>query len=100
MRLLHEHQGRAAAGLSSDLRFVRGDVGPHDLIRHSAHVLLVDQPVVDAFGGVPLLARSVQIGAEHVVDDRLERIQLDARGGSGLRGGGNADVNAACTVCR
>ncbi|MCY1141506.1 hypothetical protein OWR29_26210 [Actinoplanes sp. Pm04-4] len=38
--------------------------------------MLVDQPVEDPLDGVPLLDRSIEITAQHVVDDRLELIQL------------------------
>jgi hypothetical protein len=39
------------------------------------HAVFVDQPVVDPFRRVPLLAGRVQVCPEDVVDDALERIQ-------------------------
>jgi hypothetical protein len=50
------------------------------------NAVLVDQQVVDPIDRVPLLARRVQVDAQHVVDHRLERVQLRGRGGIGLRG--------------
>jgi hypothetical protein len=61
--------------------------------------VLVDQPVVDSLYGVPLLAGRVQVRAQMVVDDRLERVQFRGRGGIGLRGAGHAD-SAEWTVRR
>ncbi|HEV7654422.1 MAG TPA: hypothetical protein VGP36_06765 [Mycobacteriales bacterium] len=76
--LRHEPLGRDPAGLDPDLAPTFRDVGAHHRVRHriGAGVVLVQQPVEDPLGGVPLLARCIQIHPQHCIDRRLERIQL------------------------
>jgi hypothetical protein len=67
MRLGDERLDRSPAGLHPDLGPSLGDIAPHDAIRHR-RVMLVDEPVEDPLDGVTLLARRVQIGAQHRID--------------------------------
>ncbi|MFC4508548.1 MULTISPECIES: hypothetical protein [Streptomyces] len=76
VRLLDEHLRRATAGLDPNLRLPLGDVGAHDLVGHVVHRVLVDQPAIDPDHRVTLLPRRIQISQQHLVDHRLERIQL------------------------
>ena len=74
--LREEHVDRSPAGLDADLRLAVGDVGAHYRVGHLVHVVVGDQTVVDPLDGVPLFAGCVQVRAQDVVDDRLERVQL------------------------
>ncbi|WP_425246384.1 hypothetical protein [Streptomyces sp. NEAU-NA10] len=71
-----EHLRRATAGLDPNLRLPLGDVGANDLVGHVVHRVLVDQPAIDPDHRVTLLPRRIQISQQHLVDHRLERIQL------------------------
>ncbi|MGP4048826.1 hypothetical protein [Streptomyces sp. 2A115] len=94
VRLLDEHLRRATAGLDPNLRLPLGDVGAHDLVGHVVHRVLVDQPAIDPDHRVTLLPRRIQISQQHLVDHRLERIQLERRGAYGSRGCGHAELSA------
>lgn len=48
--------------------------GPRDRTRPSS--MLVDEPVPDPDHGMPLFAVRVQVSLHHLVDRRLERVQL------------------------
>ena len=69
--------------LGSDLRSTFAHVVAHRRIRQIGSSTLVDQPRENAAGSVPLLLRSVQIAAQHVVNRPLERLQ--PRRGPGRR---------------
>lgn len=47
---------------------------------------------------VPLLARRIQVGPQHLVDQRFVRIQPRRPWRGFFRRSGQADVNAFCTV--
>lgn len=88
--LRHEHVRLATAVLDPDLPAPVRDVGPHGVVGDSGHVVLGDEPVEDPGRGVALLARCVQVGHQHLLDHRLERVELGAAvgvGGSGARPG-------------
>ena len=72
---LRDEPARVAAPLlDPDLRPALGDVGPHHRVGDVGHAVLVDEPSEDPGGGVPLLARRVQVGHQDLIDDRLERV--------------------------
>ncbi len=76
VRLGHERLTRAPARLGPDLGTALRDVGANHLIRHSHRVMLAHQPVEDALGGVTLLARRVQVRAQHLIDHVLVGVDL------------------------
>jgi len=80
----HEHPGRTAALLDADLRAAPRHVIAHRRVRHPRRAVLLDQPGTDPLGGVPLLARRVQVRAQPPVDDLLERLQLRRAAHRGL----------------
>ncbi len=73
--LLDEDLRRRPARLQSDLRAALCDVVADHPVRHLHRAVFLQQPVEDALGGVPLLRRRVKIHPQHLVDQRLERIQ-------------------------
>ncbi|WP_062993017.1 hypothetical protein [Nocardia anaemiae] len=75
MGLRHEYRRRRVPGLDADLRFAFGDIGTDSLIGHLGHAVLIEQPVIDAGDRMPLLAWRIQIRAQDLIDERLERIQ-------------------------
>lgn len=72
--LRHEHLRTAASRLSPDLAPTHRDIGADHAVGDPVGVMLIDQPVEDTLGGVPLLARRVQVRAQHLVNQRLEGI--------------------------
>ena len=73
--LLGDHDFDPAASFEADLRAADADVVANRRVRHLNGVVFLDEADVDPAGGVPLLPRRLKVGAEHVVDGRLERIQ-------------------------
>lgn len=84
--LRNERVHRSAARLNLDLWTPLGDIGPDHRIGHPLRRVLVDQPVEDPLDGVPLLARGVQVNPQHLVDQRLVRIQPCSPGPRSLPG--------------
>lgn len=74
VRLRHEHLGTADSGLGPDLAPAHRDVGADHSVGDAVRVMLIEQPVEDALGGVTLLARRVQVRPQHLIHQRLERI--------------------------
>jgi hypothetical protein len=76
------------------------DVLPDRLLR-DIRALLIDEPLMDPLGGMPLLARSVPISLKPRVDHRPIRPQLRRRRPTGDRlTGGTGDASACLTVRR
>ncbi len=67
-----------------DLRAPLRDVVPHPRVAQISQLMLIDQPSQNPAGGVPLLARSRQIGRQHPIDQTLCPIQLQSRPDRGL----------------
>ena len=61
-------------------------VGADGVVGDTGQVVLVDQPVEDPGGGVPLLARRLQVGHQHLLDHRFERVKLGPAVGVGRPG--------------
>ncbi|MBB3636870.1 hypothetical protein FHT43_006818 [Mycolicibacterium sp. BK607] len=105
--LLGDHDFDPAASFEADLRAADADVVANRRVRHLNGVVFLDEADVDPAGGVPLLPRRLKVGAEHVVDGRLERIQPGRgthrglprrwfRGREGPANGAASDLVLAC----
>lgn len=105
--LLGDHDFDPAASFEADLRAADADVVANRRVRHLNGVVFLDEADVDPAGGVPLLSRRLKVGAEHVVDGRLERIQPGRgthrglprrwfRGREGPANGAASDLVLAC----
>ena len=75
MSLRHVPIAQRLTRLGEDLRTPLGDVVAHRRVGQVLRAMLIDQPSQDPAGGVPLLLRRVQVGAQHLVDLSLERLQ-------------------------
>ncbi|MEU1726220.1 hypothetical protein [Nonomuraea sp. NPDC005692] len=71
MRLRDERLRRTPACLDPDLTPPVSDMGADDLIRDFHRLVLIHQPREDPLRRVPLLARRIQIGPQHLVDQWL-----------------------------
>src|SRR3954453_13025444 len=79
MSLRHERLLGRFAGRRPDLWTTLRDVVTDRRIGPVGQVVLVDQPGQHPPGGMALLARRGQVSGEHLVDQRLRRIQLRRR---------------------
>lgn len=75
VRLRNERLNGTAAGCRPDLTPAHRDVVADHAVGDGAGLMLLKQPVEDAFRGVSLLARRVQINPQHLVNQRLVGIQ-------------------------
>lgn len=83
-----EHVGLSAAVLGPHVGSPLPHVGADGVVGDTGQVVLVNQPGEDPGSRVPLLARRVQIGHQHLLDPGLERVQLRAAVGVGRPGRG------------
>jgi hypothetical protein len=75
VRLRDEGFHHTSPGLEPDLLTPVSDVSTDHLVRDLVRTVLVEKPLEDPLHRVPLLARRVQVGPQHLVDQRLVRIQ-------------------------
>jgi hypothetical protein len=73
--LRDEHFLQRPARRRPDLRAAHPHVVPHRGVGDLGLAVLVDQPGMHPPGGVALLARRVEVRAQHLVDQRLGRVQ-------------------------
>ena len=78
MVLRHEPLLEGAPRLDEDFRSTAGDIGPHRRVRH-LHVILVDQSGPHPPCGMALLTRGIEVLAQHLVDQRPDRVHLRRR---------------------
>jgi hypothetical protein len=75
MGLRHVSQLQRPARIGQDLRATLADIITHRRIRQPHRVMLIHQPRQNPSRRVPLLARRIQVTAQHGIDRRLERRQ-------------------------
>ncbi|MFI5824923.1 hypothetical protein ACIA8I_38500 [Streptomyces rishiriensis] len=80
--LRHEHLRAAASGLGPDLAPAHCNIDPDDAVGNPVRMMLIDQTIEDTLGGVPLLARGIQVRPQHLVHQPTG-VEL---GGRALRG--------------
>lgn len=88
------------ARLGPDLRPAHPHVIPHRRVRDLTQAVLVDQPGMHPPGGMPLLARRVQILGQHRIDQHLRRLQPRRYPHPTFRAGRSAADSACRTVRR
>lgn len=75
VRLRDEGFHHTPPGLDPDLLTPVSDVATDHLVRDLVRTVLVEKPLEDPLHRVPLLARRIQVGPQHLVDQRLVGIQ-------------------------
>lgn len=71
VRLRNEGFHHASSGLDPDLLTPVSDVSTDHLVRDLVRTVLVEKPLEDPLHCVPLLAQRIQVGPQHLVDQRL-----------------------------